>query len=168
MQPREMERRYAPELWADPVHRVMNRLHVFPNILLGLALFLWGGWSYVIWGVFLRMVVGLHTTWFVNSATHTWGYRTYETNEDSRNLWWVGLSAWGEGWHNNHHAFQRSARHGWAWWEFDANWLAIRALSALGVARNIQLLPKNAERFRIGGPKPAEVVTEEAIAESVA
>jgi len=168
MEPREMERRYAPELWADPVHRVMNRIHVLPNILVGFALFFWGGWSYVIWGVFLRLVVGLHTTWFVNSATHTWGYRTYETNEDSRNLWWVGLAAWGEGWHNNHHAFQRSARHGWAWWEFDANWLAIRALSALGLAREIHLLPRNAERFRIGGPKPAEVVTEDAIAESIA
>jgi stearoyl-CoA desaturase (delta-9 desaturase) len=161
MEPRDMERRYAPELWADPVHRVLNRLHVLPNILLGFALFYWGGWSYLIWGVFLRLVVGLHTTWFVNSATHTWGYRTYETNEDSRNLWWVGLAAWGEGWHNNHHAFQRSARHGWEWWEFDANWLAIRALAVLGLARDVQLLPRNAERFRIGGPTPAEVVADE-------
>ena len=149
MGPREMERRYAPELVADPVHRVLNRLHVFPNILLGFALFALGGWSWLIWGMFVRLVVGLNTTWFVNSATHTWGYRTYETNEDSRNLWWVGLLAWGEGWHNNHHAFQRSARHGLEWWEFDANWVLIRSLAALGVATDVQLLPKNAERFRI-------------------
>lgn len=146
---REIERRYAPELVADPLHRVLNRLHLFPNILVGLALYAWGGWALVVWGVFLRMVVTLHATWFVNSAAHTWGYRTYRTPEGSTNCWWVGLIAFGEGWHNNHHAFQRSARHGLAWWELDLNWLAIRALAAVGLVREIHLLPAGAERFRI-------------------
>ena len=145
----EMERRYAPELVADPVHRILNRIHLLPNILVGLGLYAWGGWSYVIWGVFVRLVITLHGTWLVNSATHTWGYRTWKTNEDSRNLWWVGLLAWGEGWHNTHHAFQRSARHGFEWWELDATWLVIRALGAVGLAKDIRLLPRNAERFRI-------------------
>jgi stearoyl-CoA desaturase (delta-9 desaturase) len=122
----------------------------------GLGLYAWGGWSFVFWGVFLRVVVVLHATWFVNSAAHTWGYRTYDTPEGSTNLWWVGLIAWGEGWHNNHHAFQRSARHGHEWWELDLNWLAIRALSALGLAREIKLLPENAERFRL--PRPSVAV----------
>jgi stearoyl-CoA desaturase (delta-9 desaturase) len=149
MSRRDLERRYAPELVADPVHRVLNRLHVFPNILLGLALYAWGGWSLVVWGIFLRLAVGLNATWFVNSAAHVWGYRTYDTPEGSRNLWWVGLVAWGEGWHNNHHAFQRSARHGLERWEIDLTWLAIRALAALGLAKDIQLLPKNAEKFRL-------------------
>ena len=161
MDPRQMESRYAPELVADPVHRVLNRLHVLPNVLVGLALYAWGGWSFVIWGVFLRLVCVLHGTWLVNSATHTWGYRTFSTPEDSRNLWWVGLLAFGEGWHNNHHAFQRSARHGLAWWEFDLNWVIIRALAAVGLVREIQLLPKNAEQFRIGpasSPGLAEAV----------
>ena len=151
---REMERRYAPELVADPVHRVLNRLHLVPNILVGLALFAWGGWSYVVWGVFVRLVITLHGTWLVNSATHVWGYRTWNTNEDSRNLWWVGLLAWGEGWHNTHHAFQRSARHGLEWWEFDATWVVIRALATVGLVREIHLLPKNAERFRIRREEP--------------
>ncbi len=145
----EMERRYAPELLADPVHRVLNRVHLLPNILVGLALYAWGGWSLVVWGVFVRLVITLHGTWLVNSATHVWGYRTWKTREDSRNLWWVGLLAWGEGWHNTHHAFQRSARHGLEWWEFDATWLVIRALAAVGLAKDIHLLPGNAERFRI-------------------
>jgi len=147
---REIESRYAPELVADPVHRVLNRLHVFPNIALGLVLYAWGGWSFLLWGVFARLVVGLHATWFVNSAAHTWGYRTYSTPEGSTNLWWVGLIAWGEGWHNNHHAFQRSARHGLEWWELDLNWVVIRGLAALGLVKEIQLLPKGAERFRVG------------------
>ena len=134
---------------ADPVHRVLNRLHVLPNILVGLALYAWGGWSLAVWGSFLRIVVTLHVTWLVNSAAHTWGYRTYDTPEGSTNCWWVGLLAWGEGWHNNHHAFQRSARHGHEWWEFDANWVVIRTLAALGVIRDVQLLPKSAERFRL-------------------
>jgi stearoyl-CoA desaturase (delta-9 desaturase) len=91
----------------------------------------------------------LHATWFVNSATHTWGYRTYETPEGSTNLWWVGLVAWGEGWHNNHHAFPRSARHGLEWWEFDANWMLLRVLVALGLARDVRLVPENAAQFRV-------------------
>jgi len=151
---REFERQHAPELAADPVHRLLNRFHVVPNILVGLALYAWGGWGLVVWGVFLRLVVNLHATWFVNSAAHTWGYRTWDTPEGSRNLWWVGLVAWGEGWHNNHHAFPRSARHGLAAWELDLTWLSIRALQAVGLARDVQLLPNGAERFRLI-PRPA-------------
>jgi len=146
---REMEARYAPEMVADPVHRVLNRIHVLPNILLGLALYAWGGWSFVVWGIFLRLVVVLHGTWFVNSAAHTFGYRTYDTPEGSTNCWWVGLVAWGEGWHNNHHAFQRSARHGHQWWEVDATWAVISGLKAMGLATDVQLLPKGADRFRL-------------------
>jgi stearoyl-CoA desaturase (delta-9 desaturase) len=152
---RNLEAQYAPELVADPVHRVLNRVHVFPNILVGLALYAWGGWPFVVWGVFLRLVVGLHATWFVNSAAHTWGYRTYRTPDDSTNLWWVGLAAWGEGWHNNHHAFQRSARHGLEWWEVDFNWLAIRTLQALSLATHVQGLPAGADRARLDGRRGA-------------
>jgi stearoyl-CoA desaturase (delta-9 desaturase) len=102
----------------------------------------------------LRLVLTLNGTWFVNSAAHTWGYRTWQTREDSRNLWWVGLVAWGEGWHNTHHAFQRSARHGFGR-ELDTTWLVIRALKALGLAKDVHLLPANAERFRIRRDEPA-------------
>jgi stearoyl-CoA desaturase (delta-9 desaturase) len=155
---RELERRWAPELVADPVHRVLNRLHWVPNVALGFAFYAWGGWPLVVWGVFVRLLLTLHGTWFVNSAAHTWGYRTWETKEDSRNLWWVGLLAWGEGWHNTHHAFQRSARHGFGW-ELDLTWLVIRALAAVGLATDVHLLPKNAEKFRIRAVAEAPPVT---------
>ena len=87
------------------------------------------------WGVFLRVTFNFHTTWLVNSATHLWGTRRFETNDDSRNSWWVALLTWGEGWHNNHHAHPSAARHGLAWYEVDVNWWGIRPPIAV-VRRN--------------------------------
>ena len=84
--------------------------------------------------MFLRLVYVLHVTWLVNSASHMWGYRNYETTDDSRNLWWVGLLAFGEGWHNNHHAFPGRAAHGHRWWEIDVTYLAILAMEKVGLA----------------------------------
>jgi len=93
--------------------------------------------SMLVWGVFVRTVFGLHHTWAVNSASHLWGYRNYETSDNSRNNWIVSLLAHGEGWHNNHHADQRSAAHGHRWWEFDISWWVIRGLEAVGLAKNV-------------------------------
>ncbi len=87
----------------------------------------------------------LHVTWFVNSATHIWGYRNYETTDNSRNLWWVGLLAFGEGWHNNHHAFQRMARQGHKWWEVDVTYWAICLMEKVGLVWNVvHEIPKGA------------------------
>jgi len=95
------------------------------------------GLSLLVWGVFVRTVLVWHNTWAVNSVTHMWGYRNYETNESSRNNLIVGYLSAGEGWHNNHHADPRSARYGHMWWEIDVTWLTIRLLAALGLARNV-------------------------------
>ncbi|MBT5093397.1 MAG: acyl-CoA desaturase, partial [Halobacteriovoraceae bacterium] len=91
----------------------------------------------VMWGFFFRIAFMLHITWFVNSATHKFGYRNFDTSDDSSNLWWVSLLAAGEGWHNNHHAFQKSAKHGIKWWEFDLTWMLILTLEKLGLATNV-------------------------------
>ena len=91
----------------------------------------------MMFGVFVRTVLVWHITWAVNSATHLWGYRNYETDEDSRNNLVVGLISNGEGWHNNHHADPRSARHGHRWWEIDNTWLTIRLLAWLGLATDV-------------------------------
>jgi len=97
-----------------------------------------GGWSVLLWGIFVRVTIGLHATWLVNSATHMWGRRRFDTGEDSRNSWWVALLTFGEGWHNNHHAHPTSARHGLKWYEIDFNWWGIRGLQLLGLARGIK------------------------------
>jgi stearoyl-CoA desaturase (delta-9 desaturase) len=106
-------------------------------------LYAFGGWSFIVWGVFVRSVIVYHATWFVNSASHVWGYRSYKTTDDSRNNWWVAILAFGEGWHNNHHAFQRSARHGFRWWEIDMTYRLIQLLWVLGLASDIHLPVKN-------------------------
>jgi stearoyl-CoA desaturase (delta-9 desaturase) len=95
------------------------------------------GVSLLVWGVAVRTVLVWHITWSVNSITHLWGYRSYETGESSRNNWFVALISNGEGWHNNHHADQRAAAHGHRWWEFDVTWLTIRALAATGLATEV-------------------------------
>ena len=95
------------------------------------------GLGIVLFGVFVRTVLVWHITWAVNSVTHLWGYRNYETDEDSRNNLVVGLISNGEGWHNNHHADQRAAAHGHQWWEFDATWRTIRALEMVGLATDV-------------------------------
>lgn len=101
--------------------------------------------SFIVWGVFVRTVFVWHQTWAVNSVTHLWGYRNYFTDEDSRNNVLVGLWAHGEGWHNNHHADQRSARHGHRWWEIDTTYFTIRIFEALGLAWNV-VLPRSRRR----------------------
>ena len=98
---------------------------------MALLLFAIGGLPLVLWGVFFRVVFGLHATWLVNSATHMWGGRRFATRDDSRNNWWVALITFGEGWHNNHHAHPTSARHGLAWYEFDPSWIQIKFLKFL-------------------------------------
>jgi stearoyl-CoA desaturase (delta-9 desaturase) len=131
--------KWAPDLNADSVHRFLDRWHfVFPLLLFG-ALYAIGGMPWLVWGGFMRSVLVLHVTWLVNSATHMWGYRTHETRDKSTNLWWVGLLAYGEGWHNNHHAFQTSARHGMRWWEVDMTYWGIRLMSLVGLAYAIKL-----------------------------
>jgi fatty-acid desaturase len=130
--------RYAPDLIKIPFYRWLNRFHWVPLTLVALLLLAVGGWPMVLWGVFLRVTLGLHATWLVNSATHMWGSRRFATRDDSRNNWWVALLTGGEGWHNNHHARPTLARHGFTWWEFDPNYYGIWIMGRLGLARKIQ------------------------------
>jgi len=132
-------KRYVPDLLKDKFHVLLAKYYYIPLVLSGFVLFAIGGWELVLWGVFVRVVVGWHTTWFVNSLTHFVGKRPFETNDDSTNNWFVALLTFGEGWHNNHHAFPTSARHGLKWYQFDMNWLTIRLFKRLGWAKQIRV-----------------------------
>ena len=158
--------RYAPDLMRDKVHVALSKYHWLlltstglVQLALGAALAghhattgqrVLSGVGMVVWGTFLRVVVGLHATWFVNSATHLYGKRRFETRDESRNNWWVAILTGGEGWHNNHHAHPVSARHGLAWYEFDINYYCIWLLSKIGLAHKVQIA-----RFDPINPKPA-------------
>ena len=131
--------RYAPEIASDPVHRFISKTNFLQQVVLGLLLFAWGGWPFVVWGVIVRVVFGWHAAWLVNSAAHIWGYRSYDTGEGSTNNWWVALITFGEGWHNNHHAYPTSAAHGLRWWELDVTYLTIRLLALAKLTREIRL-----------------------------
>ena len=137
--------KWAPDLLKDPVIGFLGRMFIPLHIVFGFTLlgigYAMGGprmaASFVIWGMFVRMAFVLHSTWFVNSASHLWGYRNYETGDDSRNNWWVAILSYGEGWHNNHHAYPRMALHGHKWWEIDTTYTVIRLLKLCGLAWNV-------------------------------
>jgi stearoyl-CoA desaturase (delta-9 desaturase) len=158
MKSRPLIERYAKDVIRDPVYALLERRKNWINLsfLVWLVYFLAGyaavtaaggtardalqfGASLVVWGGALRTVVVWHTTWSVNSVSHIWGYRNYDTRDDSRNNLFVGILAGGEGWHNNHHADPTSARHGHFWWELDFAWWIIRMLMLLGLATKVSL-----------------------------
>lgn len=142
--------RYAPDLAKDRFYVWLSKYHWIPLTTLGVVLLATGGWSWVLWGIFMRVTLGLHATWLVNSATHLWGTRRFETRDDSRNSWWVALMTGGEGWHNNHHAHPVSARHGLAWYEIDPNYYGIWFLEKIGLAKQVKIA-----KFDPRNPKPA-------------
>jgi len=139
---------YGPWLAKDPVVVFVDRTWFIWAALSLIIPFAIGGWSGLLWGGLVRIFLTHHITWSVNSICHTFGQRPYATRDESRNNWIVGLLAFGEGWHNNHHAFPRSAAHGLRWWEVDTSALLIRGLEAVGLAWNVQRVTPEAERRR--------------------
>jgi stearoyl-CoA desaturase (delta-9 desaturase) len=167
LRPMVLYERYAKDLLRDPFYWKLERglrwlwiyLAQWPVFfLVGFA----AGWassgapsagvqfglSLMVWGVFVRTVLVWHITWSVNSLAHVWGYRNYETGEQSRNNWFVAILTSGEGWHNNHHADTRSARHGHRWWEIDLIFTCVRGLEAVGLAWNVCKPDRRLERFQ--------------------
>ena len=141
--------RLTGDLRKDPLYRWLDRWFLLLQLPLGAALYWYGntagvhggGLGLVLWAIPLRLVLVYHVTWLVNSATHAFGYRNFDSPDLSRNCWWVALLSFGEGWHNNHHAHQHSARHGLRWFELDITWLHISLLRKLGWARRIRMAP---------------------------
>lgn len=132
-------KRYAPDLYNEPFYRALRVLDLPLQIGFAALMFAIGGWAWLVWGVFVRLVISYHGTWLVNSAAHSFGYRTFRTEDRSTNCWWVAIISWGEGWHNNHHAFPYSARHGLRWFEIDVTWWTVKLLRVLRLADRIKL-----------------------------
>ena len=134
-------KKYVPDLLADPFLVKLNKYWIVLALGTIPLLYLAGGLGFVFWGAFLRVAITWHFMWFVNSASHMWGYRNYNTKDTAVNCWWVGLLAAGEGWHNNHHAYPSSAAHGHKWWELDQSYGIIRLFELLGWAKNVKRPP---------------------------
>ena len=137
--------RLSGDLNKDPYYRWLNKYFLLLQLPLGLLLF-WigtnsgtGGWAMVLWGIPVRLVLVYHVTWLVNSATHCWGTRPFDSGDGSRNNAWVAALTFGEGWHNNHHAFPNSARQGLFRGQIDLTWQHIKFLRSLGLATKIRL-----------------------------
>jgi len=129
----------AGDLQAQPFYRWLQKTYALNAIVLPIVgLYLFGGLPCVLWGFFARVVWVWHVTWAVNSVSHVWGFKDWNTKDNSMNNWLVGLLAFGEGWHNNHHAFETSCRHGLKWWQIDPTWYVVKMLSWVGLASNLK------------------------------
>lgn len=148
--------KYVRDLMRDPYYLWLQRnakwalvyaIHAVAITAVGaLVGWLWTGtgWGtlqmaaqWMMWGVIMRTIFTWHVTWGINSFAHMWGYRTYDTREDSRNNWLFAILTNGEGWHNNHHADPRSAQHGHRWWEVDPTWWTLLTLEKMGLVKNL-------------------------------
>jgi len=126
----------VPELaWLDKYFFV-------PPLALAVTMFLIGGMPWLIWGFCLPTMTLAHATFAINTVNHMFGSRRFDTVDESRNNLVTAVFAVGEGWHNNHHRYQRAARNGFYWWEFDPTWYVIRTMAAVGLVWDIQKVPK--------------------------
>jgi stearoyl-CoA desaturase (Delta-9 desaturase) len=126
-----------------PELRWLNKYHLVPPTLLAVALFLIGGWPLLTWGFFLSTVVLWHGTFTINSLSHVFGRRRYQTTDDSRNNWLLALITCGEGWHNNHHFYMSTANQGFFWWEIDLSYYALKMMSWVGLVWDLRTPPKH-------------------------
>jgi sn-1 stearoyl-lipid 9-desaturase len=132
--------RFTKDIANDPFYGFCHQHYILLQVGLAALLYALGGMPFVVWGIFVRLFVGFHSTCFVNSACHTFGYRNHNVSDRSTNCWWVALLTFGEGWHNNHHACQSSAQFGDRWWEVDMVWWMIQGLAKLNLATNIKTI----------------------------
>jgi stearoyl-CoA desaturase (delta-9 desaturase) len=152
--------RYARDLMEDPGMKFINRMFL-PLVGLSLLIPFALGWGLtgevsgaltaLFWGGFVRLFFVHHVTWSVNSICHFFGRRRFETDDESRNVFWLALPSLGESWHHNHHAFPRSAVHGLRWWELDVSGWIIRAMRRLGLAWNVVLIPPERQQAKMAG-----------------
>lgn len=128
-------------------YRFLHYTYFLHSVLLGGIFYAIGGLPWVVWGMAVRMIYTSHLTFSINSICHIWGKRVYDTDDDSKNNWVLALLTYGEGWHNNHHAFEYSARGGFEWYEIDATWYVIKFLQVVGLATDVKV-PTESQKKR--------------------
>ena len=155
--------RSVPDLLADRALMRIDQLYLMwvalgllaPAVAMGLYAGSWRGFlSGLVWGGLVRIFLMHHVTWSINSVCHVWGARPFASGDESTNNFPIAIVSLGEGWHNNHHAFPTSARHGLRWWQFDASWVVIRAMALLGLARDLRV-PSPSAMAAKRAPRPA-------------
>jgi stearoyl-CoA desaturase (Delta-9 desaturase) len=129
-----------------PEIRFVDEHYWLPPLLLAIGLYLYGGMQWLAWGFLLPTTTLAHATFAINTINHLYGSRRFDTVDESRNNAITAFFAVGEGWHNNHHRYQRSARNGFYWWEFDPTWYVIKAMSLVGLAWDLQSVPERIYR----------------------
>lgn len=121
---------------------MLEKFHFIPPAILAVAMYAIGGAPWLVWGFCLPTMTLAHATFCINTVNHLFGSRRFDTIDESRNNVFTAFFAVGEGWHNNHHRYQRAARNGFYWWEFDPTWYVIRAMAAVGLAWDVQPVPE--------------------------
>ena len=149
MQPQTAINKYSPDLVRDPYLVFIDKYYWVTSIIVAIVMFAIGGWSMVLCSIFFRTVMGWHFTWLVNSATHLWGSRRFETRDDSRNNGLIAAVTFGEGWHNNHHAYPRSANTGLARSSSTSTGSRSAALEKLGLISDVYAMDLDAEEAKV-------------------
>ncbi len=132
---------YIGDFAKYPELRWLNKYHMVPPVAPAAAIILIGGWPLFVWGFCLSTVMLWHDTFTINSLSHLFGSRRYETTDTSKNNWLLALMTLGEGWHNNHHHFMASARQGFFWWEVDITYYTLKVLSWFGIVWDLRKVP---------------------------
>jgi stearoyl-CoA desaturase (delta-9 desaturase) len=147
---------------------LLEKYFAIPPALLALAMFAVGGLPWLVWGFCLPTMTLAHATFAINTVNHMFGTRRFDTIDESRNNAFTAFFAVGEGWHNNHHRYQRSARNGFYWWEFDPTWYVIRLMGALGLAWDIKGVPQRIyDEARVARARRAAAPSVPSITETV-
>jgi stearoyl-CoA desaturase (delta-9 desaturase) len=153
----ETDDRGVADLTRYPELRFLNHpaMAMVPTVALALAFLLIGGGHALVWGYFLSTVLLWHGSFSINSLAHVFGRRRYETGDHSRNNWALALLTTGEGWHNNHHHYQSSARQGFRWWEIDLTYYLLRLMAGVGLIWDLREPPRRV----VDAPRPEEPAT---------
>jgi stearoyl-CoA desaturase (delta-9 desaturase) len=158
---------------SNPVMRVfgtapeiafLDKYYFLPPLGLAIVMYAIGGWDWLIYGFCLPTMTLAHATFAINTVNHLFGSRRFQTQDDSTNNPLTALFAVGEGWHNNHHRYQRAARNGFYWWEFDVTWYTIWAMQKLGLAWNVQRVPERIYREASEGAPAVHATEDESFA----